>query len=75
MITYLIIALSFSLSSLWFIHKRALAMYNIVNYLVMYDFAYIIACTIFFPIIFISWVFNSEEFIKIYGKSLSEVIE
>ena len=75
MLVYLIIALSFAISSTWFIHKRGLAIYNVIKYDIKYDIIYIITVTILFPLVLIFWLINSEQYIKDYGKYLSKIIK
>jgi len=75
MLIYFIIAISFAIASLWFIHKRGLAMYNVLKYPIQYDLAYLIICTSIFPIMLIGWILNSEDTIKSYGENLSKLIK
>jgi len=75
MLIYFIIAISFAISSLWFIHKRGLAMYNVLKYPIQYDLAYLIICTIIFPIFLLGWLSDSEDLIKAYGENLAKLIK
>lgn len=75
MLEYLIIAFSFALSSLWFIHKKGLKAEGINKYPFGYNIAFIIMVTVGFPVILFGWIFNSKEFIKGYGKALAKIIK
>lgn len=65
---YIIVALSFALASLFFIHRRALGMFNIKNGLLK-DIVWVLSCTVFFPLILVSWLITKDNFIKTYGEA------
>ena len=67
MLTYSIIAFSFALSSLFFIHRKC-----VKESTFSYDLAYVIIATLLFPILFITWVINPEMFIKGYGNTIRD---
>lgn len=71
MILYFNIALSFAIASLFFIHRRALSMYNVENTIIK-DLVWVIFCTIFFPLIVLAWVVSQDKFIRTYGEGYAE---
>ena len=71
MVEYFIIALSFAIASYFFIHKKAVKREIPIRYIM----SYIIIATIVFPILVISWILDSDSFIKSYGKTLNDLMD
>lgn len=74
MLEYLIVAFSFSLSSLWFVQKKGLKAEGIHSYTILYDIVFIIIVTISFPVFLFGWLTNNKNFTKNYSKTLAEFI-
>ena len=71
MVEYFIIALSFAIASYFFIHKKTVKR----KIPIRYSMSYIIIATIVFPILVISWILDSDSFIKSYGKTLNDLMD
>jgi len=71
---YIILALSFALSSLYFIHMKGIRKYTEDNPLA-YIFAYVIMAFIAFPVLILMWLIGGEDFIDNYGKEVSDSIK
>lgn len=71
MIYYIILALSYSLSTLYFIHIKGLKEHGIkVDFLS--SILYIIMAFIFFPFFIIPFIVDHTRFKKIYSEALVE---
>ena len=73
MFEYFIIALSFSIASLFFIHKKGLKDNGISKYSKTYDIAWLVLSFVMFPIVLISWLMI-VNYVDIYGRILAESI-
>jgi hypothetical protein len=71
---YLIAAISFAISSLFFIHKSALRDVGVINYPLRYDIAFVLVCTISFPYFLFVYLTN-PTFNIIYGVEMGKVIK
>lgn len=70
--TYAIIALSFALSSMFFIHKQSITDLGFTDYSIVYDVVYIVLTFLLFPLIFLAWLFYSKNFKTSYGKAITK---
>ena len=71
MFEYFIIAFSFALSSYFFIHRKGTKR----KIPIRYDIAYLIIATVLFPILFISWIVDVDNWTNSYGKTLNDLID
>lgn len=63
LLTYVLLAVSFALSSYFFIHLKALKLAKIEND-IAYSIAYILITTIYFPKVLYGWLLNPEQYIQ-----------